>query len=326
MNGHFDGAKYNFVMFTRHSMGRNGSRSTRVVPNAYWMIRQLCRQFSRWVSPVWKVTRVGYASVWLGVCLGAEPLQIAWTNNLLTVSRSDLPGGPLKVLYLEAFLRPGANVRDWGRSRYLHKTRLVEATTDRRLLRFETEIGSQALVTHEIRAGEDELDLTFEFRNRSDVATDLQWFQPACIRVDAFTGTDQHGYTGRSFIFTGDGLRTLDRLRRTTNALYRGGQVYVPAHVNVADANPRPVCLDRPVNGLIGCFSSDNRWILATASSRTHELFEGVYVCLHSDPLIGGLKAGETRFLRQKIYLMPNEQQKLLERYRRDFPESGTQW
>lgn len=256
----------------------------------------------------------------------SRPFSLAWTNNVLTVSRDDIPGGPLEILYLEAFLQPGANVRDWGRSRYRHTTKLVESSPDSHRLRFVTTVEPGLEVRHEIRAGEDELDLTFQIENRLDHATDLQWFQPACIRVAAFTGRDQQGYTARSFIFTKDGLRTFDQLRRTTNALYRGGQVYVPAHVNLADANPRPICLDQPVNGLIGCFSADDRWILATASNRTHELFEGVYVCLHSDPVIGGLKAGERREVRQKIYLLPNQPGRLLERYRRDFPEAAAQW
>lgn len=266
-----------------------------------------------------------------GVLLGwrptsAEPYSLSWTNNLLTVSRPDLPGGPLKIWYLEAFLQPGANVRDWGRSVYRHSTRLIEAAPDGHHLKFLTLVPPHLEVRHEIRAGEDELDLRFEIENKGAVASDAQWFQPACIRVDAFTGRDQQSFISRSFIFTAAGLKTLDQVRRTTNALYRGGQVYVPAHVNRADANPRPVCLDQPVNGLIGCFSADNRWILATASDRTHELFEGVYVCLHSDPSIGGLKPGEIRRLRQKVYLVPNDPERLMERYRKDFPESRERW
>jgi hypothetical protein len=59
--------------------------------------------------------------------------------------------------------------------------------------------------------------------------------------------------------------------------------------------------------------------LLATASDRTHELFEGVYVCLHSDPHVGGLSPGETKTVRAKIYLLPNDVESLLKRYRKDF-------
>src|SRR5262249_20477638 len=148
----------------------------------------------------------------------------------------------------------------------------------------------------------DELDLRFQLTNKGHQPVDLQWFEPACIRVAGFTGCEQSNYIARSFIFTQRGMTMLDQLRRTTNAMYLGGQVYLPANVDARDANPRPICGDHPINGLIGCFSADNRWLLATASDRTHELFEGVYVCLHSDPRVDDLGPGETRQLRSKVY------------------------
>lgn len=92
--------------------------------------------------------------------------------------------------------------------------------------------------------------------------------------------------------------------------------------VSANDANPRPLSLDRPANGLIGCFSADGWQLLATASSATHELFEGVYVCLHSDPRIGGLKAGETKTIHAKLYVLTNDVPALLRRYTKDFPNA----
>jgi hypothetical protein len=116
-------------------------------------------------------------------------------------------------------------------------------------------------------------------------------------------------------------LTTLEQTRRTEDALYRGGQVYVMPDIDLRDANPRPLSLDRPVNGLVGCFSADGKQLLATASSATHELFEGVYVCLHSDPRIGGLKAGETKTIHAKLYVLTNDVPALLRRFAKDFPE-----
>jgi hypothetical protein len=187
-------------------------------------------------------------------------------------------------------------------------------------LTFRTLVEPNIEVRHEIRAGEDELDLSFELINHGMEAVDLQWFEPACIRVRGFTGCEQSNYTARSFIFTARGLTPLNTLQRTTNALYLGGQVYLPEYVASIDANPRPICGDHPVNGLIGCFSADDRWLLATASDYTHELFEGVYVCLHSDPSVNGLAPGQTKHAHSKIYLLPNSPQVLLRRYHRDFP------
>jgi hypothetical protein len=48
-------------------------------------------------------------------------------------------------------------------------------------------------------------------------------------------------------------------------------------------------------------------------------VFEGVYVCLHSDPHIGGLKPGEKKQIRSRIYLMKNDPAELLRRYKQDF-------
>jgi hypothetical protein len=255
-----------------------------------------------------------------------EGLKVSWTNNLLTISDSRLPGAKLEVWYLEAFCRSGAWDRDWSKTTLRHKTTLEWADPSGRRLQFRTLVQPDVEVVHEIGAADDELDLSFRLRNHGKVPVDLQWFQPACIRVAEFTGCEQSNYIARSFIFTADGLTRLDQLHRTTNALYLGGQVYLPTFVAVTDANPRPICRDHPVNGLIGCFSADGRWLLATASDRTHELFEGVYVCLHSDPQLGGLAPEETKRVRSKIYLMRNDPAALVNRYRQDFPNLKTIW
>jgi len=250
----------------------------------------------------------------------APSMRLSWTNNLLTVHDARLPGGRLEVWYLEAFLKPGAHDRDWNETRLSHRTELLHATPDGQELRFRTRVDPSVLVLHEVRVEPDGLDLRFLLSNEGTNAVPVQWFQPACIRVAEFTGCGQSNYTRKSFVFTTKGRRTLDRIRRTETARYPGGQVYLPPWTAEADANPRPISPERLASGLIGCVSRDGKWILATASDQTHELFEGVYVCLHSDPLIGGLNPGESKRLRQRLYLVPNNPDELVRRYRRDFP------
>lgn len=264
---------------------------------------------------------LGLTLLLIGPAAIAAP-TLSWTNNLLTLRDSRLPGGKLDVWYLEAFCRAGGHARKWDQTKVPHRTELLFAAPDGSELRFRTIVEPQVEVLHEVRAGDDGLDLTFLLTNRGEAPWDIQWFQPACIRVADFTGRDQQGYLARSFVFTADGLTTLDRMNRTTNALYLGGQVFLPPGIRTEDANPRAVARTRVTNGLIGCFSADDRWLLATASDRTFELFEGVYVCLHSDPLIDGLKPGETKRVRQKLYLLPNDPAALLRRYQADFPKS----
>ena len=76
-----------------------------------------------------------------------------------------------------------------------------------------------------------------------------------------------------------------------------------------------------PSNGLIGAYSADEAWVFATAWHPYQELFQGVARCLHSDFRIGGLQPGEGKTIRGASYLLPNQPDFLLARYRRDFPE-----
>jgi len=245
-------------------------------------------------------------------------LSITWTNNMLSVSRPDIPGGKVNIWYLEAFCRSGSTRRDWRQTTIPHKTELLSADRAGKRIRLRTTVEPNVEVLHDIRAGKDEVDFRLTLKNRGDQFVDAQWFQP-CMRVDRFTGGNQSNYITRSFIFTARGLTMLDKTRRTEEAVYRGGQVYVPSGINLEDVNPRPISLDQPVNGLIGCFSADDRYLLAMAWDQTQELFQGVIVCLHNDPRVGGLKPGEAKKLHGKVYLLGNNPDALLRRYRRDF-------
>jgi hypothetical protein len=249
----------------------------------------------------------------------ADGLTVVWTNNMLTVSGPKIPGGKVDIWYLEAFCRSGSTRRDWHLTTIPHKTELTFASKDRRHVRLRTLIEPDVEALHEIRAGKDEVDFRVTLKNRGREFADVQWFQP-CMRVDRFTGCNQSNYITKSFIFNERGLVTLDKTRRAEDALYRGGQVYVPTGINLEDVNPRPISPDRPANGLIGCFSSDGQQLLAMAWDKTQELFQGVIVCLHNDPRVGGLKPGEVKQLHGKVYFMRNDPGALLKRYRHDFP------
>lgn len=250
-------------------------------------------------------------------------MTLSWTNNLLTVSNANLPGGKLEIWYPEAFCRKGSRDRDWGETVLPSKTVLL--TNSPHGLSFRTTIEPGVELLHDVAAYNDWLEMIFLFHNHGTNSVDLEWFQPACIRVADFTGCNQSNYTAKSFIFTARGLTTFDKTARRPEdaARYHGGQVYVPKGINTNDANPRPICGDQPTNGLIGCFSADGKYLLATASDSTHELFEGVYVCLHSDPHVGSLGPREMRSVRSEIYFMTNDPAALLKRYQEDFSGSA---
>ncbi len=94
---------------------------------------------------------------------------------------------------------------------------------------------------HTVKSIPDEIDFEYSIHNPNPEFVDIQWFQPACIRVADFTGRNQTNFIERSFIFTVKGLTRLADTGRTEEALYRGGQVYIPAFVTSAEANPRPL-------------------------------------------------------------------------------------
>ena len=246
-------------------------------------------------------------------------LHIQWKNNILTISGDDLPGKKMNILYLEAFCKTGSTNRKWDETTIPHKTELISIEDNDKHIKLRTIVQPDIEVIHDIRARKDEVEFNLVLHNRGNKAIDIEWFQP-CISVDQFTNRKQEDYLPRCFIFTDSGLTTLDKTRRTEEALYKGGQVYVPPGINLKDVNPRPISPDRPANGLIGCFSDDNKYIMATAWDNYQELFQGIFVCIHSDPRIGGLKAGEVKKLRGKLYIVKNDPEKLLQRYQQDFP------
>jgi hypothetical protein len=246
----------------------------------------------------------------------APPLHLAWERNMLSIL-GDYPGGKIDTLYLEAYCRSGARDRLWKETVIPHATQKL--SDDGRTITLRCQVQGGVEVTHRIVAGMGEVDFQVEAVNRGPEYVDAVWVQP-CVRVGAFTGRTQQTYPARSFIFIDGERRFLDQVRRTEEAIYKGGQLYIPAGIERKDCNPRPHSPDVPSNSLIGCVSADDLWLFATAWEPAQELFQGVLLCLHSDFRLGGLKPGETKRAHGKVYVMENNPELLLARYARDFP------
>ena len=250
----------------------------------------------------------------------AEALRLGWADNILTISGPALPGREMKVLYIEAYCRPGSTNRRWEQTTIGHKTRLVSADAGGSAVVLECTLNDGVIVRHSIRATADEVTFDLKATNPTDKSSAAHWAQP-CIRVGAFAGRDQKTYLDKCFVFLDGKLTRMPTRDWARDAVYTPGQVWCPAHVNRDDVNPRPLSRLVPSNGLIGCYSADEKMIFAVAFEPYQELFQGVITCLHSDFRIGGLKPGETKTVRGKIYLVPADVEALLERYRSDFPE-----
>lgn len=249
-------------------------------------------------------------------------ITLDWDKNYLKVSAPNIPGGPIRILWWEAFCRKGSTHRRWQETTIPHRTELVSRSADGKTIRLKTHVQPSVEVTELLEAGPGEVRFDITLRNRGKDPVDLEWFEP-CIRVDRFTGLTQSNYNARCFIFTEGGIAWLDGLPQTLDALYRGGQVYVPPGIHTNDVNPRPISVVVPANGLMGSISADGQWLMATAWNRTQHLFQGVAVCIHSDPHLGGLGPGEQKRLKGRLYLLPNDPELLVKRYRKDFPAKG---
>ncbi|MEQ1826891.1 MAG: hypothetical protein ABL921_13135 [Pirellula sp.] len=250
-------------------------------------------------------------------------LRMVWDKNFLTI-RGEFPGSEIRINYLEAYCRPGSTDRDWKETVIGHKTELVSAGDDRRRIELKCILNDGVTVRHVITAQQDEVDFRIEATNPTTQPSMAHWAQP-CIRLDRFLGVpSKHSseeYLPKSFIFLKGQLSRMPTANWATKARYIPGQVWAPKHVDRNDVNPRPLSPDVPSNGLIGCYSADEKWMFATAFEPYQELFQGVIVCLHSDFRIGGLSAGETKNIRGKIYVVPTDATALVKRYEKDFPE-----
>ena len=259
-------------------------------------------------------------------CDAAEPLKLSWAKNYLTISGDHVPGQEIEILYLEAYCRDDAHKADWGKHTVVgHTTSLIEQSEDGTRIRLRCVLKDGVTVDHTIQSTHDDVTFKLVAHNPTDRTSEATWAQP-CMRVGKFTGLGDpdnqatYRYLDRSFIFTDGKLSRMPTKDWATEARYTPGQVWRAPGVPGKDVNPRPLNPNVPSNGLIGCYSHDEKMILATAWSPYHELFQGVITCLHSDFRLGGLKPDEKLEITGKVYIVPADVDGLLRRYEADFP------
>lgn len=263
-----------------------------------------------------------------GVILAQEnpTLRLQRDQNWLVIQGTHLPKGEIRINYLEAYCRPNSTAADWHDTTIGHTTELVSLSADKKTLKLRCTLKDGVIVDHLITASDDEVTFAITAHNPTDQPSQAQWAQP-CIRLADFTGYDSKGkdlddYLPKCFIFLEGKLTRMPDIKPwMKEARYIPGQVWCPKDVPRSDVNPRPLSPLVPSNGLIGCFSGDEKWIFAVTFEPYQELFQGVARCLHSDFRIGGLKPGETKTVKGKIYIIPNDVPTLLSRYARDVPE-----
>jgi hypothetical protein len=265
---------------------------------------------------------------WTAAAQDSKPLTIEWEKNFLTI-RGDFPGGELRTLYLEAYCRPGSTDREWRETVIPHTAERLEAGSDGKFIKLRDKLADGVVVEHTISAGRDEVDFRLVAHNPTSKPSEAHWAQP-CIRVDKFTGTTNADaralvpmYARKCFLFLDSQLHRLPTEPWADKARYVPGQTYAAKGIDRNDVNPRPLSSLVPSSGLCGCFSADEKQIMAVAWEPYQEIFQGVIACLHSDFRLGGLAPGETKKIRGKIYIVPADVPRLVARYERDFPEQA---
>jgi hypothetical protein len=270
-----------------------------------------------------------WSTAFIEVSAAESNLTLAREGHWLIVRGEKTP--EIRINYLEAYCRAGSTDADWTRHTVIrHTNKLVSLSEDKKVLRLHDTLAAGVTVEHTITAGNDEVDFRLMARNPGAERSEAHWAQP-CVRLAAFTGFnpdlskgDLNDYLPKCFVFLDGKLERMPTREWAMQARYTPGQVWCPANVPRTDVNPRPLSKLVPSNGLIGCFSSDEKLIFATAWEPYQELFQGVGRCLHSDFRLGGLQAGESRNIRGKIYIVTNDVPALLKRYQKDFPEHGS--
>jgi hypothetical protein len=280
----------------------------------------------KWVLSILASLLVVYLTGHFAQAADPAGLTISWEKNFLTI-RGDFPGQELKILYLEAYCRPGSTDREWRETVISHTAELLSADSAGRAIKLRDKLADGVVVEHTITAGKDEVDFRLVAHNPTDKPSDVHWAQP-CMRVDKFTGTTNADartlvplYARKCFLFIDGNLTRLPTEPWADKARYVPGQVYAAPGVDRNDVNPRPLSRLVPSSGLCGCFSADEKQILAVAWEPYQEIFQGVIACLHSDFRLGGLAPAETKNIRGKLYIVSANVPQLVTRYQRDFPD-----
>ena len=255
----------------------------------------------------------------------ADPtLTLAREQHWLIIRGPHIPGGEIRINYLEAYCRAGSTDADWVTHTVIKHTSEV-LSADATTVRLRDTIADSVTVEHTITVQDNTIDFRLVAHNPAATRSEAHWAQP-CVRLAAFTGFDPQGkdiddYLPKCFVFLDGKLARMPTRDWAKTARYTPGQVWCPANVPRTDVNPRPLSPLVPSNGLIGVFSGDEKAIFATAWEPYQELFQGVARCVHSDFRLGGLAPGETKHIHGKIYIVPNDVPALLARYAKDFPE-----
>ena len=253
----------------------------------------------------------------------SQHLSLSWNesgNNGHIVVRCTRPHASwIKIWFVELYMRSGSHDNYPG-GVIPHTTRMIDVGAGGSWMRLRCDLQDGVVVMHRIACRGDCIEIQSEASNPTDRVSGVAWGAP-CVIVENFTGCDSSNYLNKCFIFLEERLERMPVHPWAVDAIETPGQVWCPASVGRADVEPHPLSELVPSNGLIGCFSKDEKHVCAIAWQPYQNLFQGIITCLHADFGINGLEAGESKKIRGVIYLTEADIPGLLQRYRQEFPE-----
>src|SRR5437867_3996223 len=102
---------------------------------------------------------VAAASVCIRLLAATGILTLAREDNWLIIHGPQIPGGAIRINYLEAYCRANSTEADWVQHTVIkHRSELVSLSSDQKILKLRDTLADGVVLDHTITAGADEID------------------------------------------------------------------------------------------------------------------------------------------------------------------------
>jgi len=118
----------------------------------------------------------------------SESLTVHHDGHYLEIRGSKIPGGPIRINYLEAYCRAGSTDADWVKHTVIsHTCKRLAPPNDAKVIRLRDTLVDGLEVDHAITAHSDYVAFELLAKNPTTNRSEAHWAQP-CVRVGPFTG------------------------------------------------------------------------------------------------------------------------------------------
>ena len=109
-------------------------------------------------------------------------------GHFLEIRGEGIPGGPIRINYLEAYCRAGSTDADWVKHTVIpHTCQRLSAPGESKVIRLRDTLADGLEVEHTITAHADHVAFDLVAKNPTAKRSEAHWAQP-CVRLGPFTG------------------------------------------------------------------------------------------------------------------------------------------